>query len=777
MSNNINNEVEILAPAGSYDAFVAAVNAGAHAVYMGVNKFNARTMANNLTIDEYIQAIDYAHKREVKVYLTLNTLLFDNEIKEALEIVLTLYNAGLDAVIVQDLGIATLIHKLIPDLSLHASTQMSVLNIEQVKYLEKLGFSRVVLGRELSVEEIAEISKNTNMEIEIFVHGALCVCVSGQCMASALIGDRSANRGSCAQPCRMKYSLYKESSKTPIVKERYILSKKDIYGLDRLEELARVGVKSFKIEGRNRTVEYTAGVVSRYREVVDNGYKIKNNIEKELLQLFNRSGKSEGYLGGVRYKTSISYNSPKNTGLVLGTVLAKQNEYIKLKLEETIDMHDGIEVLNENGTLSFVVTCIKDAKGNILNSKCEVGSIVWIGDVKGKTDIGSTVYKTSSNKLNEAARSYLTDKDKNKRIEYNVLVNILQEENISASIENTDLTIELDYIPEQSRTVGVTVDKIKEVFSKTEDTSVKFVSINTNIDTNLFVPVSKLNELRRILVEKIEQSKCIKRDIDIDIINNIEDIKIKDKKLPKTTAIYMYRYNKDTDYVELCKEKYGVKLDKLYISARDFKAYEEDIMKYINRKDLDVYFAIPNVVLKNMDKYIKENLERIISIGVKGLVIGNIGYLDMAKELKEKYNIILVGDYSLNVTNKYTADALNFLDYITPLFETEQSNITSIANVTNIELVEGLATAMTTRYCMLASFVDETKGKGKCKAVCKKDDYYILDTYGKKYNIIPDNTDCITELVRNKRKYTDKEREIYSVRYNILTWYENKNIL
>ncbi|MBR6640710.1 MAG: U32 family peptidase, partial [Clostridia bacterium] len=246
MKNNMDNEVEILAPAGSYEAFVAAVNAGAHAVYMGVNKFNARTMANNLSIEEYIIAIDYAHKRNVKVYLTLNTLLLDSEIKEALDIVSTLYKEGLDAVIVQDIGIATLIHKFMPNLPLHASTQMSVLNLEQAKYLESLGFSRVVLGRELSVEEIEYITKNISMEVEIFVHGALCVSVSGQCMASALIGERSANRGSCAQPCRMKYSLYNETKKEAVIKDRYILSKKDIYGLDTLEALKNAGVKSFK---------------------------------------------------------------------------------------------------------------------------------------------------------------------------------------------------------------------------------------------------------------------------------------------------------------------------------------------------------------------------------------------------------------------------------------------------------------------------------------------------------------------------------------------------
>ncbi|MBR6689011.1 MAG: U32 family peptidase [Clostridia bacterium] len=765
MKNNMDNEVEILAPAGSYEAFVAAVNAGAHAVYMGVNKFNARTMANNLSIEEYITAIDYAHKRNVKVYLTLNTLLLDSEIKEALDIVSTLYKEGLDAVIVQDIGIATLIHKFMPNLPLHASTQMSVLNLEQAKYLESLGFSRVVLGRELSVEEIEYITKNISMEVEIFVHGALCVSVSGQCMASALIGERSANRGSCAQPCRMKYSLYNESKKEAVIKDRYILSKKDIYGLDTLEALKNAGVKSFKIEGRNRTVEYTAGVVSRYRKAVDNNYVVENNTEKELLQLFNRSGKCDGYLNGVRYKRSISDVTPKNTGLYLGQVLAKKDKYIKIKLEEDIDLHDGVEAVTIDGPVSFVVTCIKDEKGNILNTNCKKGSIVYLGDVKGKVEAKDIVYKTSDNKLNKESREYLEKKEKQKRVEESVIVTIKKDTNISAKSLDKDIFIELEYIPEISKSVGVTEEKLKEVFSKTEDTATIFNNIQADIDEGLFVPVSKLNELRRALVEKIEESRLVKRE---EIIVKEQDLKTESSKktLPKTTAIFMYRYNPNEDYIALCNERYETNLDKLYVPARAFKEYEKDILKYVGKTK--VYMHIPNVILKNLDEYIRENIERLIKEGISGIVIGNVGYLPLAIELKEKYSIELIGEYTLNVFNSFSASHFKDLDIVTPIFETEDADIEKMAKIKNVELVEGLATAMTTRYCMLASFVSNAEEKNECKAVCKQGKYYIEDAYNKKYNIVPDSTDCITEIVRNKRKYPENLRNKYSVRYNIM---------
>ena len=273
-----NNKIELLSPAGSIESFKAACQNGADAVYMGVDKYNARAMAVNFGINEYIECIEYAHIRGIKVYLTLNTLMYDDEIKEALDIVLKLYSKGLDAVIIQDIGLGMLIHKLIPKLPLHASTQMSVYSLDQVKYLEGIGFKRVVLARELSVDEIEYICKNTNLEIEVFIHGALCVSVSGQCLLSSTIGNRSANRGRCAQPCRMKYSLYNSKGKE-LISNSYILSKKDIFGLEYVNKLKEIGVTSLKIEGRNKNPEYVAGVTKNYRNAINNN--INSNTKQE----------------------------------------------------------------------------------------------------------------------------------------------------------------------------------------------------------------------------------------------------------------------------------------------------------------------------------------------------------------------------------------------------------------------------------------------------------------------------------------------------------------
>lgn len=750
MLNTNSKNIELLAPAGGYEAFIAAINAGADAVYMGLKNFNARVMTNNFSTEEYKEAIDYAHKRDVKVYLTLNTLILDSEVKEALKSVYELYEFGLDGVIVQDLGIADLIHKLMPDLSLHASTQMSICTLEQVKQLERLGFDRVVLARELSIQEIKNIAQNTNLEIEVFVHGALCVSVSGQCLMSAMIGARSANRGNCAGTCRKRYSLFSLGGNT-IQKNRYLLSKKDIYGLDKLNDLLDAGVHSFKIEGRNKTPEYVAGVVSNYRDALDNGYSKKQ--DRDVLQLFNRSGKSDGYLNGVRYRESISETSPKNTGLYLGKVLQVKNNYIKLELKEDIDLHDGIECIDCE-MASTIVTCIRDEKFNVINSFVKKGNTVWLGDIRG-VKVGRDIYKTSSNILNENYKVYA--KQNIKKIEYDVVVDVAKDKPIQARAAG--VFVELDYIPEIAQTSGLTEQRVKENFSKTENTSIK-LNVSANIDNGIFVPVAKLNELRNTLVKKIEENKLVRKniqDIDKKIKQVLDDIEGSGDKLNVhgTHTLYIYKYNPKIDYIKYYKDKYNKCLDIMYITAIDFKRYEKDILKYLNK--CKIYFAIPNVTLKNTTSYIKENIQRIVEIGVSGILLGNIGYIDVCNGLKQKYNIEIVADYSLNITNKYTGIKLKRLgvDVLTPLVESDLETDT-LDELFETETVYDWVTVMTTRYCVISSFVTNSVKRADCNLACTKESYYLLDEQNKRYDIITENLDCITKIVTRLNNKTDK---------------------
>lgn len=294
--------VEILAPAGSWESMAAAINAGADAVYMGGSRFGARAYAENPEEDRFLEAIDYAHLHGCRLYMTVNTLVKEKELEELGEFLIPYYERGLDAVIVQDMGVFAYIRKRFPDLPVHASTQMTVTGYHGARILKELGASRVVTARELSLEEIAKIRDEVDIEIESFVHGALCYCYSGQCLLSSLIGGRSGNRGRCAQPCRLPYDVKQDGAFAGKQDERYVMSLKDLCTLDILPDIIEAGVFSLKIEGRMKSPRYTAGVVSIYRKYVDRyleygreGYRVDKNDKKMLLELFDRGGFTDGY--------------------------------------------------------------------------------------------------------------------------------------------------------------------------------------------------------------------------------------------------------------------------------------------------------------------------------------------------------------------------------------------------------------------------------------------------------------------------------------------------
>ena len=751
--------VELLAPAGNISSFKAAINAGADAIYMGFGKYNARAMAQNFTLDEYIKCLDYAHIRGVKVYLTLNTLVEDSDIKEILEMLLKLYEYGLDAVILQDIGLANIIHKVFPDLHMHASTQMSVYSLEQVKFLEEIGFKRVVLARELSLEEIKYIVNNTEVEIEAFIHGALCVSLSGQCLMSLSIGNRSANKGECAQPCRMKYELY--DFKDNKLEDTYLLSKKDIYGLDILKDIIESNITSLKIEGRNKTPEYVAYVTSKYRKYIDlynnnKNFKLDNDDQKNLLQIFNRSGKSHGYLKGVEYKNSITTMSPKNTGIFLGKVMEKKGKHIKLKLESSIDLHDGIEIYNDKETVSTIVTSIKDNNFKQINSNVEKGNIVYIGDIKQNVNVNDKIYKTSSSNLNDEIRNkYLKRCIRRRKIELNIKIKNNETIKLFTKLLGKEYVYDTLIVPQKSQNKPVNIDVIRQVFSKTQDNGIEFSSINAQIEDGLFVKISSLNEARRNFVSMLEEKCCIRRNIE-NISNNTLSKKIENCKtiFNFKNILSVYNYNRNINYEKYYLEKYNKSLDRIDFQVKDYIKYQDEILSIYSKYNLGINLG--NFTLKNTDKYIKENLEFLLKNGVNIVIIGSYRYIKLLTELKKKYDFYIVADYTLNINNIYSANFVNSLgiDIIVPDFDCSEKQFNNICKYFNVEVVDDYITVMTSRYCMLGSFIGRKNEKNICSAPCKSGNYYLLDKYKEKYNIITNNYDCTMSIVkRNQQKF------------------------
>ena len=312
---------ELLAPAGGMRELMAAVQSGADAVYLGAAEFSARAGASNFSYDELRAAVRYCHIYGVKVHCALNTLIKENEIGSAVAAAVNMYDCGVDAIIIQDLGLAAYLRKALPDIELHASTQMTVTSLEGVRYLSGHGFSRVVLARELSMSEIEAIAKNTDTELEVFVHGAICMCYSGQCLMSSILGGRSGNRGRCAQPCRLKYELSKNGSGEACA---YALSPKDMALISQLPELTRIGVASLKIEGRLKSAEYVSAVTGIYRKYLDDPGKVTEEDMKELEAAFSRSGFTDGYFTGRLGRDMMAHDNPANNSGSVFTDEAKR---------------------------------------------------------------------------------------------------------------------------------------------------------------------------------------------------------------------------------------------------------------------------------------------------------------------------------------------------------------------------------------------------------------------------------------------------------------------
>ena len=305
----MSKSIELLAPAGNETALHAAVQSGADAVYIGGTKFGARHSAKNFTIEDIKRQTEYCHLYGVDVHVTVNTLIKERELEEVVEYASALNSSGVDALIIQDIGAAKLIHKAIPDMQLHASTQMTVTSLEGVKYLEDMGFSRVVLARELSKKEIETICAGARAEIETFAHGAICMCYSGQCLMSSILGGRSGNRGRCAQPCRLNYTLLEKGKPCG---SAYVLSPRDMALVRHLKELREIGVASLKIEGRLKRAEYVSAVVGIYRKYLDSAAEVSKQDMRELHDAFSRSGFTDGYFTGNLGAPMMSHKNPGN---------------------------------------------------------------------------------------------------------------------------------------------------------------------------------------------------------------------------------------------------------------------------------------------------------------------------------------------------------------------------------------------------------------------------------------------------------------------------------
>lgn len=506
--------IELLAPGGSYEGLVAAVNAGADAVYMGGQRFGARAYAQNPEEQELLSAMDYCHLHDRKLYLTVNTLLKEQELEgELYDYLLPLYEHGLDAVLVQDFGVFRFIKRNFPDLPLHASTQMTITGINGARMLKEMGAERIVPARELTLEEIRGIHREVDIEIECFVHGALCYCYSGQCLMSSLIGGRSGNRGRCAQPCRLPYDLYRDSVKQNKNNERYLLSLKDICTLELLPDLMEAGVCSFKIEGRMKRPEYAAGVTEIYRRYIDtylkNGrkdYRVDPGDERILMDLYNRGGFSEGYYRTYNGKKMMAMERPNHWGTPAARVIGGKKDEIHLEALEPLWEKDALEA--GSGTAGgkgqrFAETA-GPAKEWILKENVPAGKSFVIKGNPRLVKQNQVLARVRSEKLLQELHKNFLEGEIREKIKGKF---ILEKENSAILTVNWK-----DYSVTAAGDPPMIADKrpldeetVRRQLLKTGNTPFVFETLEVELQDGLFYPMQSLNELRRTALEQLRE--------------------------------------------------------------------------------------------------------------------------------------------------------------------------------------------------------------------------------------------------------------------------------
>ena len=699
-------KVELLAPAGNMENLKYAVMAGCDAVYLGLKKFGARAFSSNFSDNEFIEAVNYCHLYGVKVYVTLNTIIYDYEVEDFLKTVDFIHKNNVDAVLIQDLGMLDLVRKTYPNLEVHASTQMHIHNLDGVKVLEKLDIKRAVLARETSIDTIKYIKENSNIELEVFVHGALCVSYSGECLMSKFIGGRSGNRGECAGACRLSYDVV-DCNNNILNKNKYPISTKDLNTIYYIDKLIESGVASLKIEGRMKSREYVYMVVKLYRDTIDNYYKTGKVIVNEeyllkLKKIFNREY-TKGFLFNINNNELINSYRPNHMGVNVGKVLNYKNGYATILLTDHVSIGSGLRVLSKNNKdVGILVNefyknnkLVKDAyKNDIISIK--------VHDKVFKNDI---VVITNDKSISNDIEDYVRN---NKR-----KVLISGKVSCKLGIITLEVSDGINKVVVSSNNVFKSINKsttkedISVKLNKLVNTVYKFNSLDINIDSNLFIPLKEINGLKNNMV-----------------------VLLNDKRL--------YKIN----YV---KSKY-------YIDLPDFKK-EELITCYTNNinnldKKYDIVYTDKNCLPRVVDKY--ENYNNVM--------IGELGGFNKCSNVTT--------DVSFNVVNSYAVAFLHSMgaSCVTLSYEMTDTDIENLVNSyinrynkrPNLELiVYGYPVIMCSKYSLNKEY--------------NKNILYLKDRFNNKFRVITKNNIMYIYFYNKIDKYDKKyyEMGINRLRFNL----------
>lgn len=699
--------VELLSPAGNMECLIGAVQNGADAVYLGGKKFGARAFANNFDYEELIEAIKYCHLYGVKIYVTVNTICYENEIEEALDYIDFLYNNHVDALIMQDLGLISLVREKYPNLEVHASTQMHNHNDYGLSYLKSIGIKRAVLDREMSLENIKSLK--TDIEKEVFIHGALCVSFSGCCLFSAMHGGRSGNRGECVGSCRLPYNLL-ENGEELDTDGRYIMSTKSLCTINNIDKLIDAGITSFKIEGRMKSKEYVSYITRLYREKIDSYYLSKKyNVSEEEIEnikkLYNRELTS-GYLFNKYGDELMNIKSSNHIGVHLGSVIKVDKKKIYIKLDQDLNQEDGIRFDNDKG---MIVNKLYNEKDLLVN-KVDKGKVAVIDNKIGLLK-AKEVRKTLDIKLVEEINK---PKERKVPVTLKCVAKLGQYLEISVS-DGINNIKETGNIVEKANTSPMHYERIKTQIEKLGNTVFTAKDTEIEMDDNIFISIKELNDLRRNILDKLKEKREYSSPYKV-VINDLDTTY--DESLSKKLKISILVRNEEQLNVAIDN-----KVDYIYVT--DYDLYK----KYKNK---NIYYRT-NRVTTNSQDYINENL-----------LVTELGGI-----YKYSKNNNVISDYYLNVVNNSTINTLLKIgaDRVVLSPEINMDNIRLLKNNKYIDLlVYGRIELMITKYCPMNMIIN--KDNKKCN-LCKINKYSLKDIDNNIYPLEPDNTH-IVHILDNK---------------------------
>lgn len=767
-NKNQDRKIEILAPAGSYESFHAAIVAGADAVYAGGPKFGARAFAENFTEAQLLNAIDYAHLHQRKFYLTVNTLLKDYEIEQLPEYLEPLYQRGLDAVIVQDMGVLNVVRQYFPDMDIHASTQMTVTGVNGAQFLKENGAVRVVPAREISLEEVRNIKSLTGMEMECFVHGALCYCYSGQCLLSSLIGGRSGNRGQCAQPCRLPYTVDGEKG--------YLLSLKDICTLDIIPDLIEAGIDSFKIEGRMKRPEYVAGVTSIYRKYVDlylknpqKPYLMDDKDKEMLMDLFNRGGFHTGYYKQKNGRNMITIQKPNHIGVKVGTVLSQKGREVQMRALTDIAAGDLIEFKNE-------------AQRYTTGKSCKQGEVITILAPKGmRLPAGEVLYRVQSPELlNTLEIMYSKGKVIEKLYGY-ISMEAGKVAKLVVCKDEYSVEVESEQQVEAASSRPLDEERIKKQLRKTGNTEFAFDMLDVELHGEVFLPMQQLNEMRRKALEELEKK------IQDSFHRKTAEKKVLQEEILDTASVkFSKKENKLSVLVETQEQLEAVlendnSVACIYVDSNlDTTGLDAElwngISDRIHKKNIEVFLAMPRIFRNQTIEIFEQAYDSILTRYFDGMLIRSMEEYQFLKSKNYSGNIRL--DYNLYIMNRFAKQfwKKQGITYGTIPVELNKSEIVNLDSEQDEMIVYGYIPAMVTAQCVTSTVHGCKKD---CKITMLKDRYQnefpvknqCRDCYNVIYNTAP------LYLIDLKEDLEELNAERYRIQFSIENRDEVKQIL